>query len=986
MTPLEFLTSVWPPHGPYCIATPNPHGGFKHKTYPTIEAAAQVCDNLKDTTDVYFACHSLIENRIWDAHSKNHDGTTGKWRVRTHKNMQEAQSFYLDIDVKAEEDAYPDQASAVIALRAFIDATGLPIPTIVSSGSGGLHCYWLLTDPILSTEWRTHGERLKALTIAHGLKADPSRTADQASVLRVVGTYNHKKGGKNPVKLLKLQPTVHTDRFLKLLNDAAVKQAIPEKKAFTAPAHALLGSNLDVELEPVSIKSLIKNCAQVQRQLSRKGVRQSQPEWYYMLNLLRFTEGGDKLAHKYSALDPQYDEDETNKKLNQLKSFRDANGQRLGPTSCAKMIEINGAENCKGCPFRVKSPIVAARQRDPAPPPVLQLQVAPSLIVTQPIPDCPKPFIRLKSGAIGMEVTGNDGEEYTRIVLHHDLYPTRLMVNGPNQKRQVMWQANLPKQGPTDFVLDVDVPYDQRKLSTELPHAGVTFDKDNLKDVGNYMIAYLRQLQQEADAETQANHLGWTEDFSGFIMPDRILLADGTAKPASLGEVALSASSSVCKAGTLERQVELLKFWDNPAYLSHQFLIMCSLASPIFHATGQNGVIVNAIGRPGASKSTSLYTACGFWGKPDDYAINGTAHGATEKARMERMSTLANLPIGVDEITDMDVREAKSLAFGVTQPGKRIRLDRKGKEQVSKGGLKATIMITTANRSLHGLLSSDNTTAAAGSMRVFEMTFKRQSVHTKPEADTYLRDIKANYGHIGEAFAAFVVRHREKIDKRVQKVMAEIDVEMNIAPAERFWSAAAATVLVALDIARKLGLIGWSAEMMKTWIYTVQIPLMRGVVSQSYSNPLGILADYLETVGADLLVTNGKGDGNVGNVVQNPRGAMVGHWLKDQGIILINKTAFRTYCTKVGASAIEIYNELSQPSIGPNGKPEKVIPDTNAKRTLGAGTDYAKAQTYCFIVNMNHSEVSGRVDIKVVQNTTPQIKPAPGKPNLKVVK
>jgi hypothetical protein len=49
------------------------------------------------------------------------------------------------------------------------------------------------------------------------------------------------------------------------------------------------------------------------------------------------------------------------------------------------------------------------------------------------------------------------------------------------------------------------------------------------------------------------------------------------------------------------------------------------------------------------------------------------------------------------------------LAMSITQPGHRIRLETTGVERANLGGYKATIMLATANTSLHGILSTDNT-------------------------------------------------------------------------------------------------------------------------------------------------------------------------------------------------------------------------------------------------------------------------------------
>jgi hypothetical protein len=75
----------------------------------------------------------------------------------------------------------------------------MPLPVFVSSGYG-LHIYWVLREPLPESEWRKYANRLAALFAKHGLKVDPSRTKDSASILRPPGTHNWKNGGCVPVE------------------------------------------------------------------------------------------------------------------------------------------------------------------------------------------------------------------------------------------------------------------------------------------------------------------------------------------------------------------------------------------------------------------------------------------------------------------------------------------------------------------------------------------------------------------------------------------------------------------------------------------------------------------------------------------------------------------------------------------------------------------------------------------------------------------
>lgn len=315
----------------------------------------------------------------------------------------------------------------------------------------------------------------------------------------------------------------------------------------------------------------------------------------------------------------------------------------------------------------------------------------------------------------------------------------------------------------------------------------------------------------------------------------------------------------------------------------------------------------------------------------------------------------------------MPPNDAVDLAMSITQPGHRIRLQTDGVERASVGSYKATIMQTTANNSLHSILSLNNAAGTAGSMRVFEISFVACSVHEKWEADDFLFHLKQNYGHIGPQFIYYVLKHRDEVVARVREVMKEIDQAASIKSAERFWSATVASVLVAGEIAFKLGLLPFSVDALKRWVIEYQIPTMRGIVTNEYSDPLAIVADYLEKINGGIIVMRKAQNGNISNVIHMPRnGALLAHYDLDEKIMYVLKSEFKAHCAKIGANSTKVIRELHEPRDG-----APIVPQPDTRRVLGAGTELAKSQTWCFALNMDHPAVSGQVKLEVISGGSP---------------
>jgi len=98
----------------------------------------------------------------------------------------------------------------------------------------------------------------------------------------------------------------------------------------------------------------------------------------------------------------------------------------------------------------------------------------------------------------------------------------------------------------------------------------------------------------------------------------------------------------------------------------------------------------------------------------------------------------------------------------------------------------------------------------------------------------------------------------------------------------------------------------------------------------------------------------------------------------------VSRTAFREYCYRKGANSLEIIGDLSATKVDAHGHDRKVIVNKLTKKKLGAFTNYAKAQTNCFVVDMAHPDVAGVVDLKVAAANDPA-STTPAKGGLKSV-
>ena len=333
----SFLKHVLPDHGLYAVAVFMPRANgrsvVRHHWTNSLDALATEIIAADNCGEVYHACASFQD------------------RNRRRTSALGARSLWLDVDAgeeaqKKNPEAYTDATQAFHAVEAFRRALGLPAPTYVASGTG-LHVYWALASTLDPQTWKRYAEGLKTLCVKHGLVAGPERTADIASILRPPGTH-HRKGQPTLVECGELTGPYEIDQFEVLLRAAPP----PKDQPRTVNNHSVAGRLAKVfERRSVSADHIAAQCAQVARLRDEEG-RIPEPPWYAALGVLAYCEGGDDLAHEWSAGHPNYSHAETQAKLDRWR------GSVSGATTCERFHSLE-QKTCEACTHwqKIKSPI-----------------------------------------------------------------------------------------------------------------------------------------------------------------------------------------------------------------------------------------------------------------------------------------------------------------------------------------------------------------------------------------------------------------------------------------------------------------------------------------------------------------------------------------------------------------------------------------------------------------------------------------------------
>jgi len=234
MTATEaLLSAMWQsPNHCHLLATMDlgRGNGCRHIPVANLQGAlAQVPNWVQNGLDCYFACAEFSTPES-----------------RKASNAAAARAFWMDIDCSPEKAAsgkgYRATADARAAVARFCQGVGLVEPTHLVESGGGLHVYWVLDTSMDAEVWAIHAKQLKELAEAHGLRADPSRTADIASILRLPGTLNHKYDPPRRVVLVQAGPVLNGQRVLEAIRSGHARLV---STAVAAPAPIAKSASLN---------------------------------------------------------------------------------------------------------------------------------------------------------------------------------------------------------------------------------------------------------------------------------------------------------------------------------------------------------------------------------------------------------------------------------------------------------------------------------------------------------------------------------------------------------------------------------------------------------------------------------------------------------------------------------------------------------------------------------------------------------------------
>ena len=752
---------------------------------------------------------------------------------RKSDNAHSSRAFFLDLDVGPEK-PHATQKDAVQSIKDFCAASGFLFPYIISSGNG-VYAVWPLSEHITSVVWGNVASLFKRVLDAYGVVPDPAITANNAGVLRPVGSHNKKNPSLwKPVQAIQstvdgyTPPTPH--QFVALLNEATKRRKINlgvTKKANSQASVYLEGIS---NPRPFSVNKAANACAQLSFVKAAQG-NVAEPLWYATLGVAAFATEPDAI-HEYSQGHPFYRREETEAKAEQWRA------NATGGTTCRKFHEVNPSL-CESCSFfgKINSPIKLGY---PDPEPIKHDQGF----------EPPQGFRRTEDG-LQIKIDDQWVTFYP-----HDLYPVTVAYDDGLRTEVAIFKYKLPHEEAKDLVVETRVFADQRELHKTLLGAGISvLSQENLTRMRFYMGGYLERIRSTQKRDTLYATMGWKERDSSspsFVIGEEAISHDGSFRHVGISRAAPDIVKSLGTKGdrqtTLNGFKTISKLYAQPNMEPLAFALLCEIGAPLMSFTGLSGATVSLVGDSGNGKTLTCKLGLSAYGDPYKMLMLAVD---SEKFAQKRFGIYANLPVAIDEITNVQDQAISDLLYNITNGRDRgtLKRDRSDRE----GASWCTIGVVTTNQFLSSkLMFKANATAELN--RLIELPVPRDTAITQSRGKTIDAFIRANHGHVGREFLRALMSRYDDLQGMVNSASQQVEQLLAARADERFAVATMAVAGVAGRILKDLGLIEFDVGRVLQWVAD-KVCTERHTRADMVSNPGDALARFAsEYLGASIIM------------------------------------------------------------------------------------------------------------------------------------
>jgi hypothetical protein len=317
-----------------------------------------------------------------------------------------------------------------------------------------------------------------------------------------------------------------------------------------------------------------------------------------------------------------------------------------------------------------------------------------------------------------------------------------------------------------------------------------------------FLPMFLAQLQRARAANQIASRCGWTDDRTGFVLGTALYTAKGVehVRPAAAPDE--MKAYHVAGDEAKWRKAFDLTLAGGP---DRQAVVALSIAAPLMVFTGVDGVMLNAYSpESGTGKSTLCDAALSVWGSPNKLRKD---FRDTTNATSRLAAVVGNLPMVVDEFTNIEGKALSDYVYTITQGREKHRMSADAKLNLNNDRW-CLPTIVTSNNSIHDKLQAYRPDAVAEAARVFELRLHPLQVPKEAMGGLKLDllAIRDHYGFLGpKLIELYLSRDPAQWEETVSKRIAWWDKNVSSDTSDRFRSVIAALIEIGAAIGTAMG-------------------------------------------------------------------------------------------------------------------------------------------------------------------------------------
>ena len=938
-----------------------------------IHGVAQGCD-------VYVACATYkTQQGVWDA-KKN------KWVVRTPENIQAIQDIWMDVDLGPK--GYTTLSELWLAVRNFCSTLGLPLPLGLGTG-GGAHFHWRLREPVTYAQWHPVATLLKQLCAELDFRADPSRTADGASILRPPNTKNFKYNPPVDVVMGDVTDPIGLDDFHQRLgaNSDARRTLDDQQRTIRRPDAPASSSGVAATtagersriagamgaiygFKQCSLDSVARKCRQISR-FATTPHEPDEPDLYALASYGRHCQDSGEIfsyiADARRAAGRKHGTD--------IEWFISKGDQwyasTTGPATCAQW-EANNPEGCVGCHFRGKittpllapssgtrfetsghrsnggthsNPDTAAQGNGQAAGPSgagndTNWQYYRINGQTVALPVLPEPYEFRDDGAVTLVREDRNGVLQRDVICSTPFYLEAVHKAELGKQRSLNFRLWHPHTGWDSIVIDqgdLHSPAGLIKLSNQ---GANIHDPKLFKAVTQQMIDIHRNNTKDS---TSFDQFGWKYNDRAFLFGPNLYTAGSVVPAIGSREVTDRVAMGVGCAprGNLRDWRDAAQKLFGVDAIGHTVLFLAGIAAPFMHVLKikeGGGIVHGANWRTGVGKSMALYAGASVWGQWDAMRMKKID---SDLSQAMTLGVMGNLPVFYDEIQHEDPKRVLNFVEMFTGGEDRKRVSQSGTHIMHSIATWRTILVMADNRSLINLLQAAKQNNAMIA-RVLEIEIKK--IEMKATEGRRLTDqLFANAGYAGD-FILRKLMEPEIYEAAVHHVNAYSDEMWRMQgedPGQRFRMYMAGSIIAVAKFTSDWGLLDFDPQRVSDFLQKTLISNLAQVIPEE--TPHELLSRYLEeNVNSTLVIAQKYYKGYNVHVLREPRLSLAIRYERAGDEIMFKMADFNNWLTQRGASSKDVVELLLI---------QGVLKAKNKFITLGAGTNYPSGDSRCYIAD-----------------------------------